>query len=58
MATQNALQNIKVELFSDKTLTAFRDNLPAASEEHALAAAKRYSKMVYTAIVQEPKLQK
>ena len=54
----NELAQIKAELFKPQTLQLFKDNLPAANEEHAIKAAKRFSKMVYTVIVQNPTLQK
>ena len=54
----NELMNIKKELFKPQTLQLFQDNLPAAGNEQAIKAAKRFSKMVYTVIVQNPTLQR
>lgn len=52
------LANIKKGLLSESALGTFADNLPNATGTHAIEAAKRYAKICYTAIVQNPALQK
>ena len=51
------LQVIKNTLMSTSALGTFKDNLPNATGKHAKEAAKRFAKMVYTVIVQNPSLQ-
>lgn len=52
-----ALATIKQSLMGDGALAMFRDNLPSASGKHAEEAAKRFAKMVYTTVSQNPALQ-
>jgi len=53
----NQIQKIKEGLLSPAALTTFKDNLPKATGKHAEEAAKRFAKMVYTTICQNPTLQ-
>lgn len=48
---------IKRNLMADRTLALFRDNLPNVSGKHAIEAAKRFAKMIYTTVSQSPTLQ-
>lgn len=57
-ARQTPLEKIKSGLISKNTLAMFADTLPNVAGEHAVKAAKRYAKMVYTTIAQNPSLQK
>ena len=60
MATEKPtqLQVIKSAFWSKGTIDLFKDNLPKASGKHAEEAAQRFIKMTYTAICQNPALQK
>lgn len=49
-------QTIKDTLLSKGALQLFKDNLPRATGAHADEAARRFAKMVYTAICQSDKL--
>lgn len=51
------VQTIKEGLLSQAALTMFKDNLPNVTGKHAEDAAKRFAKMVYTTICQNPTLQ-
>lgn len=51
------MQTIKEGLLSQAALTMFKDNLPNVTGKHAEDAAKRFAKMVYTTICQNPTLQ-
>lgn len=57
MTTQNNVLAIKKGLMSEGSLAMFRDNLPSATGKHAEEAARRFAKMVYTTICQNPTLQ-
>lgn len=57
MAESN-LATIQKKLLSSGALQYFQDSLPKASGEHAAEMAKRFAKMTYTAICQNPGLQK
>ena len=51
------LVSIRKGLLSESALGTFMDNLPNATGKHAMEAAKRFAKICYTAIVQNPDLQ-
>lgn len=53
----NQLQTIKNGLMSGWALGMFKDAMPNATGKHAEDAAKRFAKMVYTTICQNPMLQ-
>lgn len=53
----NNLATIKQQLVGPGALGIFRDNLPVATGKHAEDAAKRFAKMTYTIICQNPTLQ-
>ena len=52
----NELKQVKQQLLSKEALALFRDNLPNATGKHAEEAAKRFAKIVYTNICQNPAL--
>jgi recombination protein RecT len=52
------LAKMKEQLMADGALGMFADNLPNVTGAHAQEAARRYAKMVYTAICQSEDLQK
>lgn len=56
--SNNQLQTIKQSLMSAGTVQLFKDALPSASGKHAEEAAQRFAKMAYTAIANNPTLQK
>lgn len=57
MAQQSNMLAIKQGLQSEGSLAMFRDNLPNATGTHAIEAARRYAKMIYTVVCQNPSLQ-
>jgi len=60
MVNQNQItpiESIKNGLMSTDALAIFSDNLPSATGKHAKEVARRFAKMVYTAVCQNPSLQ-
>ena len=55
--SNNQIQMIKTGLMSETALSIFKDNLPSATGRHADEMARRFAKMTYTAISQNPMLQ-
>jgi len=54
----NQLQVIKTGLMGKQAIAMFKDAFPNATGKHAEEAAVRFAKMCYTAITQNPSLQK
>lgn len=57
MAEPTALSTIKHSIFADGALAMFSDNMPSKQGKHAKEAARRFAKMLYTTICQNPTLQ-
>jgi len=54
----NQMEVIKKGLLNGTTISFFRDSMPNATGKHAEEAAKRFAKMAYTTICQNPTLQR